>query len=83
MIAFGEESLKTVCFDSFILKQALKTDAERLFKSFLARNELVASVLALFLRASRYPGSAANLLGSREQQRVATAAANKRDDRPP
>src|SRR5271165_2681949 len=50
---------------------------------FLARNELVASVLALFLRASRYPGSAANLLGSREQQRVATAVANKRDVRLP
>jgi hypothetical protein len=45
-LLFGEESLKTVCFDSFILKQALKTDAERLFKSFLARNELVASVFA-------------------------------------
>ena len=32
-LLFGEESLKTVCFDSFILKRA-QTDAERLFKSF-------------------------------------------------
>jgi hypothetical protein len=42
MQAQAAESLKTVCFDSFILKQALG-QAWSLFKSFLARNELVAS----------------------------------------
>jgi hypothetical protein len=47
---FGEKSSKTACFDSFILKQALKSDAQRLFKSLLARNELVASASARVLR---------------------------------
>jgi hypothetical protein len=46
-LLFGDESLKTLCFGSFIfLKQALKPDAVRLFKSFLARNEVVASAIA-------------------------------------
>jgi len=42
-LLFGEKSLKTVCFDSFIFKTCSSTDAQRLFKSFLTRNELVDS----------------------------------------
>jgi hypothetical protein len=36
-----------------IFKQAL-TDAQRLFKSFLARNGFVASLFASFLRARQF-----------------------------
>ena len=39
-------------FDSLILKPGSYTDARRLCKSFLARNELVASPSVRFLRAS-------------------------------
>jgi len=46
-LLFGEKNLTTVCFDSFILKQALKQTRKRLFKSLLARNELVASAFAV------------------------------------
>jgi len=42
-LLFGGKSLKTVCFDSFIFKTCSSTDAQRLFKSFLTRNELVDS----------------------------------------
>jgi hypothetical protein len=45
-LLFGEESLKTVCFDSFILKQALKQTRSVCSRAFLARNELVASAFA-------------------------------------
>jgi hypothetical protein len=44
LLFFGENSLERSCFNSFILKQALKwawsacLGVERLFKSFLARN---------------------------------------------
>jgi hypothetical protein len=41
--AFGEKSLRTVCFDSFILKQALKQARSVCLR---ARNELVASAFA-------------------------------------
>jgi hypothetical protein len=45
--AFGEKSFETVCFDSFILiKTGFQTDAQRLFKSFLTRNELFDSAFA-------------------------------------
>jgi len=37
-----------MCLGSFILNPALQTDAERLLKSFLARNELVAASSACF-----------------------------------
>jgi hypothetical protein len=52
-LLFGEERLKTVCLDSFIFKTGSPTDAQRLLKSFLARNDLVASAFARFLRASQ------------------------------
>jgi hypothetical protein len=38
-LLFGEKSFETVCFDSFILKQALNQTAQCLFKSYLARNK--------------------------------------------
>ena len=41
--ASGKKNLKTVCFPSFILNHALKQTRRRLFKSLLARNELVAT----------------------------------------
>ena len=37
------EEFKKRCFDSFIFKTCSYTDAQRLFKSFLTRNELVDS----------------------------------------
>jgi hypothetical protein len=40
---FWREKFQTVCFNLFILKRALKLDAQRLLKNFLTRNELVAS----------------------------------------
>jgi hypothetical protein len=43
---FGEESLKTVCFESQILKHALKQTPSVCLRAFLARNELVASASA-------------------------------------
>jgi hypothetical protein len=45
-LLFGEESLKTISFDAPIYKKALKQNAQRLIKSFLARNELIASDFA-------------------------------------
>jgi hypothetical protein len=51
-LLFGEKSFKTVCFDSFYFETGSYTEAQRLFKSFLARNELVASAFTRFLRAS-------------------------------
>jgi len=36
---FGEESLKTVCFESQILKHALKQTRSVCLRAFLARNE--------------------------------------------
>src|ERR1700730_15437660 len=44
---FGEKSSKSVCFDSLILKQLVIRRAASV-KSFLARNELVASAFARF-----------------------------------
>jgi hypothetical protein len=41
--AFWREEFKTLCFDSLIFKTCSSTDAQRLFKSFLTRNELVDS----------------------------------------
>jgi len=41
--AFGKKNLKTVCFALFTLNHALKQTRRRLFKRFLARNELVDS----------------------------------------
>jgi RNase adaptor protein for sRNA GlmZ degradation len=40
-LLFGEESFATVCFDSFDFKTGSQTDAQCLFKSYLARNERV------------------------------------------
>ena len=50
-LLFGEKSLKTVCFQLCILKRALKwmrSIAQRLFKSFLARNARAASPQRVF-----------------------------------
>jgi len=41
-----EETLKTGCSESSIVKQALEQTRQRLFESFLTRNELVASAFA-------------------------------------
>src|SRR5271165_4256524 len=41
--AFWREEFKTLCFDFTIFKTCSSTDAQRLFKSFLTRNELVDS----------------------------------------
>jgi len=46
LLLFGKKDLTTVCFDSAILNHALRWTRKRLFKSFLARNELVASNFA-------------------------------------
>ena len=43
LLLFGRKNSKTLCLDSFILKRALKQTRRRLFKSFLARSELVGS----------------------------------------
>jgi hypothetical protein len=40
-LLFGEKSFETVCFDSFILIQALKQTRSVCFKSYLARNKRV------------------------------------------
>ena len=50
--AFWKGEFKNSLFRFLYFKTGSQTDAERLFKSFLARNELVASVFARFLRAS-------------------------------
>jgi hypothetical protein len=42
-LLFGREEFQTACFDSLIFERGSWTDVERLFKSFLARNELIAS----------------------------------------
>ena len=41
--AFWREEFKALCFDSLIFKTCSSTDAQRLLKSFLTRNELVDS----------------------------------------
>jgi hypothetical protein len=41
-LLFGKKNLKTGCFESLNVKQALEQTNQRLFKSFLARNMLVA-----------------------------------------
>jgi hypothetical protein len=43
LLLFWKEQFQTACFNSFILKRALKMGVERLFKSFLARNRRVNS----------------------------------------
>jgi hypothetical protein len=45
-LLFEEKNLKTVWLNSFILNPALEQARQRLFKSFLARNELFASAFA-------------------------------------
>jgi hypothetical protein len=40
--AFLRGEIKTLCFDSLILNRLLNRGAQPLFKSILARNELVA-----------------------------------------
>jgi hypothetical protein len=43
LLLLEEKSLKAACFESLIVKQGSWTDAQRLFRSFLARNQLVDS----------------------------------------
>ena len=45
-LLFGGESFENCLFRSLYLKTGSYTDAKRLYKSFLARNELVASISA-------------------------------------
>jgi hypothetical protein len=40
---YWEEEFKTLCFESLIFETCSSTDAQRLLKSFLTRNELVDS----------------------------------------
>jgi hypothetical protein len=41
LLLFGEKSFETISFDSFNFKTGSLADAQRLFKSYLARNERV------------------------------------------
>jgi hypothetical protein len=45
-LLFGKKNCKTVCLNSFTLNPVLEQARQRLFKNFLARNELVASAFA-------------------------------------
>jgi hypothetical protein len=49
---FGEKSFNSFVPILAVSKRGSYTDAQRLFKSFLARNELVAAGFGWFLRAS-------------------------------
>jgi hypothetical protein len=43
---FGKKNFKTFCLNSFTLNPVLEQARQRLFKNFLARNELAASAFA-------------------------------------
>jgi hypothetical protein len=45
-LLFGKKNFKTVCLNPFTLNPVLEQARQRLFKNFLARNELVASAFA-------------------------------------
>ena len=64
--AFGEKILNTLCFDSFILKQALKQRAAS-FKSSLARNELITQSGG---RRTRFRTRASKLFGGLRGRRL-------------